>query len=33
LREALAATTAIRDKIYLVELGEHKDLNGLYLSD
>jgi hypothetical protein len=33
LREALAATASIRDRIYLVELGEHKDASSLYLSD
>jgi hypothetical protein len=33
LREALAATASLRDRIYLVELGEHKDVSGLYLSD
>ena len=33
LRRALVATASIRDRIYLVELGEHKDANGLYLSD
>jgi hypothetical protein len=33
LREALATTASLRDRIYLVELGEHKDASGLYLSD
>jgi putative DNA primase/helicase len=33
LRRVLAATASIRDRIYLVELGEHKDASGLYLSD
>ena len=33
LREALATTASIRDRIYLVELGDHKDASGLYLSD
>jgi hypothetical protein len=32
-RDKLATTAAIRDRIYLVELGEHKDASGLYLSD
>ena len=31
LREKLAASD-IRDRLYLVNLGEHKDANGLYLS-
>jgi hypothetical protein len=33
LREALVATASIRDRIYLVELGEHKDASSLYLSE
>jgi hypothetical protein len=33
LREKLAATTSIQDRVYLVELGEHKDASGLYLSN
>ncbi len=33
LREKLAATAAIRDKVHLVDLAEHKDANGLYLFD
>jgi hypothetical protein len=32
LRETLGAS-GIRDRLYLVDLGEHKDASGLYLSD
>jgi hypothetical protein len=32
LRQSLAAS-GIRDRLYVVELGEHKDASGLYLSD
>ena len=32
LRETLGASD-IRDRLYLVDLGEHRDANGLYLSD
>lgn len=33
LREKLAGCEAIKDRLYLVELGEHKDASALYLSD
>ena len=33
LRGALTTTASIRDRIYLVELSEHKDASGLYLSN
>jgi hypothetical protein len=33
LRDKLAATTTIRDRVYLIGLGEHKDASVLYLFD
>ena len=33
LREKLAGCVAIKDRLYLVDLTEHKDASGLYLSD
>jgi hypothetical protein len=33
LGDKLVATAAIRDRIYLLELGVHKDASGLYLSN
>lgn len=33
LREKLAGCVAIKDRLHLMDLGEHKDASGLYLSD
>lgn len=33
LRQKLSATAATRDRLYLADLGEHKDPSGLYLAD